>query len=152
MSSDPTPLTEPLAATLDAVVADDAAALTVLLDCAPGLVRQPLADEGFIAAIAHQLYAGDTLLHVAAAGFRTEIAEILLAKGADVHARNRRGATALHYAADTNRDAPDAQAATVSLLLKAGAQPDTRDKSGTAPLHRAVRTRGTAAVARPQVS
>jgi len=146
MNSNPNLLPELFAAALDAIVADDAAALVRCLDAAPDLVRQPRVEEGFVAAIVHQVYAGDTLLHAAAAGFRAALVEILLARGADIHARNRRGATALHYAADTNRDAPEAQAATVTQLLRAGAQPDACDKSGTAPLHRAVRTRGTAAV------
>lgn len=146
MSRAPNPATEPFAAAVDALVADDAAAVTALLDGTPGLVRQTLAEERFVTAIVHQVYAGDTLLHVAAAGFRAAMVETLLAAGADIHARNRRGATALHYAADTNHDDDQAQAATIAVLLKAGADPDARDKGGTAPLHRAVRTRGVAAV------
>ncbi|MEI9906077.1 MAG: ankyrin repeat domain-containing protein [Asticcacaulis sp.] len=67
-------------------------------------------------------------------------------RGADVAAKNRRGATPLHYAADANRYAPEAQAATVFVLLKAGAIVDAPDKSGVTALHRAVRTRAVAAV------
>ncbi len=129
-----------------AIVDGDAATLSAVLAAAPGVVERRTTEEVFIQAIVHQLYAGDTLLHAAAAGFRTDMVEALLARGADVHARNRRGATALHYAADTNHDDADAQAATIGVLLQAGADADARDKSGTAPLHRAVRTRGVSAV------
>lgn len=135
-----------LTAAITTIVENDAEALAALFARQPSLATARLADERFIAAIVHQVYAGDTLLHVAAAAFRTEMAQALLANGADIHARNRRGATALHYAADTNHNDEDAQAATIAVLLKAGADPDARDKSGTAPLHRAVRTRGVAAV------
>lgn len=138
-------MTDTFTAAIAAIADNDAAALDALVAAEPGLVTRSLRDESFNAAIVHQLYAGDTLLHVAAAGFRTDMVKTLLAKGADVHARNRRGATPLHYAADTRADG-DAQAATITVLLKAGAAPDARDKSGTAPLHRAVRTRGFSAV------
>ncbi len=39
----------------------------------------------------HYVYAGDTALHVASAAYRTDIAKELVAHGADVSARNRRG-------------------------------------------------------------
>ena len=100
----------------------------------------------FFTNIAHYLYEGDTALHMAAAAFRRPMAEVLVAYGADVHARNRRGAEPLHYAADANRFEPDAQAETVSYLLSSGADPNTLNKDGVAPLHRAVRTRSLAAV------
>ena len=100
--------------------------------------------------IGHYVYAGDTALHVAAAAYERDIAEELLSKGANVSARNRRGAEPLHYAADVApaSDAwnPDAQYAIVEFLIRAGANPNSLDKSGVAPLHRAVRTRCTAAV------
>jgi len=100
--------------------------------------------------IRHHVYAGDTGLHVAAAAYRPEAAKSLIAKGADVGARNRRGAEPLHYAADgnaagVNRDS-SAQRAVIEHLISAGADPNSRDKSGVAPLHRAVRTRSTSAV------
>jgi ankyrin repeat protein len=100
----------------------------------------------FFTTIAHYLYAGDTALHMAAAAFRRPVAEVLVAHGADVHARNRRGAEPLHYAADANRFEPDAQAETVTYLLSTGADPNTLNMDGVAPLHRAVRTRSVAAV------
>jgi len=75
--------------------------------------------------IGHYVYAGDTALHVAAAAYERDIAEELLSKGANVSARNRRGAEPLHYAADgaPASDAwnPDAQYAIVEFLIRAGA-------------------------------
>jgi ankyrin repeat protein len=104
------------------------------------------ADDFFFAEIAHYLYEGDTALHMAAAGFRRAMAELLVAHGADCRARNRRGAEPLHYAADANRSSPAAQAETIEYLLSVGADPNAVDSSGVAPLHRAVRTRSLAAV------
>ena len=113
------------------------------------------ADEGatrseastfFLTEIVHYVYDGDTGLHVAAAAFRRPIAELLAAHGADCRARNRRGAEPLHYAADTNRWSPEAQAETITYLISIGADPNARDASGVTPLHRAVRTRSLPAV------
>src|SRR5439155_16796505 len=70
--------------------------------------------------------------------------------GADVRARNRRGAQPLHYAADGIPGSahwdPKAQRNTVVALLEAGADPNAVDKGGVMPLHRAVRNRCAAAV------
>jgi len=108
------------------------------------------APDYFIAEIRHYVYAGDTLLHVAAAAYSLDVARALLAAGALVSAANRRGATPLHYASDGGPDAsnwdPSAQQKMVALLVAAGADPNALDKSGVAPLHRAVRTRSTGAV------
>ena len=104
------------------------------------------APDFFFTEIAHYLYAGDTALHMAAAAFRRPVSELLIAHGADCHAKNRRGAEPLHYAADANRWAPTAQAETIEYLLSVGADPNGLDKSGVAPLHRAVRTRSLPAV------
>lgn len=100
----------------------------------------------FFTEIAHYLYAGDTALHMAAAAFRRPVAELLIANGADCRARNRRKAEPLHYAADTNRWNPDAQAETIEYLLSAGADPAAAESGGATPLHRAVRTRSLPAV------
>jgi len=62
----------------------------------------------FFSEIAHYLYAGDTALHMAAAGFRRPVAKLLVEHGADCRARNRRGAEPLHYAADANHWDPTA--------------------------------------------
>ena len=108
------------------------------------------AGEFFIKEIAHYAYAGDTPLHIAAAAYQRDIAEELVSNGANVSARNRRGAEPLHYASDGIPGSaawdPDAQCAIVEFLIRAGADPNAEDKSGVAPLHRAVRTRCTAAV------
>ena len=102
--------------------------------------------ECFVDAATHQLYAGDTALHMAAAAFQRAVAEILVRSGADSRARNRRGAEPLHYAADTNHWAPAAQRETIEYLLSAGANPNALDNGGVTPLHRAVRTRSSEAV------
>src|SRR6478672_9022845 len=105
-----------------------------------GATRQD-ASTFFFTEIAHYLYAGDTALHMAAAAFRRPVAELLIANGADCRARNRRRAEPLHYAADTNRWNPDAQAETIEYLLSAGADPAAAESGGATALHRAVRTR-----------
>jgi ankyrin repeat protein len=101
--------------------------------------------------INHWFYVGDTALHLAAAGYRIEIAGQLLEAGAEPNAMaNRRKSTPLHYASDgyvsdsiwdENR-----QVKMISRLLKAGADIHWADKNGATPLHRAVRTRCAAAV------
>lgn len=105
-----------------------------------------VASTFFFADIAHYLYEGDTALHMAAAAFRRSVMELLVAHGADIHARNRRGAEPLHYAADANRWDPVAQADAIAYLLSVGADADALNKDGVAPLHRAVRTRSLPAV------
>jgi hypothetical protein len=110
-----------------------------------GATRQG-APDFFFREIAHYLYAGDTALHMAAAAFRRPVAQLLVAHGADCHAKNRRGAQPLHYAADANHWDPRAQAQTIRYLLSVGADPNAVDRSGVAPLHRAVRTRSLPAV------
>ena len=109
------------------------------------------AGESFRPDIGHQVYAGDTPLHLAAAAFRPDTVAALLESGADVRARNRRGAEPLHYAVDGGPGSalwnPARQRETVAALLAAGADPNAFDKNGTSPLHRAVRNRCAAAVA-----
>ena len=104
----------------------------------------------FFKDISHYAYAGDTALHIAAAAHLPDIAEDLVSRGANVRAKNRRGAEPLHYASDGGPGSrawnPDAQFAVVEFLIKAGADPNSKDKSGVAPIHRAVRTRCAAAV------
>ena len=139
------------------VAGDEPAALRLLaaspaLACASfvgGATRQG-PNSYFLQEIKHYIYTGDTALHVAAAAYRSLIARELVAKGANVRAKNRRGAEPLHYAVDGipgfRAWNPRAQAATVTCLIEAGADPDAIDKSGVTPLHRAVRTRCAAAV------
>src|SRR5580704_3487285 len=132
-----------------AIVADDAAQALRLLATAPALARACV-EEGatrahakahFLEEIAHYLYAGDTALHMAAAAYQAAIARELIALGADVEARNRRGAAPLHYATDGSPRSPwwdpPAQAATIACLIEAGADPNADDLGGTTPLHRA---------------
>jgi hypothetical protein len=117
---------------------------------AEGATRQA-AKANFLNEVGHYIYAGDTALHIAAAAYREDMLAALIANGADVRARNRRGAEPLHYAADGGPGSPTwnprAQAATIARLIAAGADPNAVDKGGVAPLHRAVRTRCAAAVA-----
>lgn len=140
------------------IAAGDTAAVARSLRAAPALARSALADGAtraaakswFLDDIAHYLHAGDTALHVAAAAYDGATARRLLAGGAAVDARNRRGATPLHYAVDGVPGSatwqPRAQAAIIACLLAAGADANAADDSGTTPLHRAVRNRCAAAV------
>jgi ankyrin repeat protein len=140
------------------IVAGDAALVARLLAESPALASSSLrvgatrqSTQGyFFDEIAHYLLAGDTPLHAAAAAHRKKIVSELLSKGADVRARNRRGAQPLHYAADgtprsTHWDA-NAQRESAIALLEAGADPNATDKGGVTPLHRAVRNRCASAV------
>src|SRR5947209_5995251 len=93
-----------LQALIRAIAADPAAA-SRLLAASPALARARVVDgatrqaakEHYLDEIAHYVYAGDTALHVAAAGYRDVLARKLIASGADARARNRRGAEPLHY-------------------------------------------------------
>src|SRR5262245_58375280 len=159
--SEKTPKTfqrSPLWALLRVIASRDRAAALRLLARAPALARQAAgtgatreeARSFFFEEIAHYAYAGDTPLHIAAAAYEPYIADDLVARGANVRARNRRGAEPLHYAADGIPGGqmwdPEAQFAIVQFLIKAGADPNAKDDGGVAPLHRAVRTRCAAAV------
>jgi hypothetical protein len=77
------------------------------LGSSPRLAHRPIrvgasrrdGETYFIGAVRHQVYAGDTALHVAAAAYQPALASELVVEGAEVRARNRRGAEPLHYAA-----------------------------------------------------
>jgi len=140
-----------LRALFRAIVAGDAAKASQLVKRSPRLVSEAArAGDRYVRAIGHYIYGGDTALHIAGAAYRADIAKTLVSSGADVGARNRRGAEPLHYASDghpgSDRWNPGAQTATLEYLLRAGADPNAMDKSGVGPLHRAVRTRCAAAV------
>jgi hypothetical protein len=143
---------------MQAIVVGDQAIASRLLTASPSLGHAHL-EQGatrlrpkdyYFDQIAHYAYAGDTAIHIAAAGYRSDFVRDLVVAGADVSARNRRGAQPLHYACDGAPGHagwnPPAQAATVAFLIEAGADPDAMDASGVTPLHRAVRTRCAAAV------
>jgi hypothetical protein len=90
-------------------------------------------------------------LHLAAAGYRFEIARLLLAAGANPNAAmNHRRSGPLHYAADGFINGPAwdemRQVKTILCLVEAGAEVNAQDRNGAAPLHRAVRTRCAAVV------
>jgi hypothetical protein len=147
----------PLRALMQAI-SDDPDAALAMLAADPALAKAQIAagasgsdaQAWMLSGIGHYIYAGDSALHIAAAGYRVEIARRLIALGADPAARNRRGAQPLHYAADGQPGSPiwnpDAQGAVVTLLIAGGADPNATDMNGVTPLHRAVRTRCAAAV------
>jgi hypothetical protein len=141
-----------------AIVDCDADAVARLLADSPSLATacfetgasRATAQPYFLAKIGRYIYAGDTALHIAAGGYRTDFVERLIGAGADVRARNRRDAEPLHAAAAGTPGSPKwdphAQAATIVRLIAAGADPNAPDHGGATPLHKAVRTRCAAAV------
>jgi hypothetical protein len=141
-----------------AIAAGDRAQVSRLLGAAPELVLTRIAggasgpggEEHFLDAIGHQVYAGDTALHIAAAAYEAGLVRRLVESGALVTAANRRDAQPLHYAVDgrpgSARWDPAAQRETVLCLVELGADLNAPDKNGTTPLQRAVRNRCAAAV------
>ena len=135
-----------------AIVDGDASAVKKLLQADGGLTTRLIqTPKLYGSGIFHWIYVGDTVLHLAAAGYRVEIVRLLLESGADPNAaRNMRKSSPLHYAADGFITGPgwDAkrQVETIDCLLKNGANIHLQDMNGATPLHRAVRTRCAAAV------
>jgi len=140
------------------IVSGDSEAAIGLLNASPHLAKERAArgatrqasKENFFDRIKHYINEGDTALHMAAAANQKRIVEELISRGADVRAKNRRGAEPLHYAVDGGPDTPvwdpNEQTMVIARLILAGADPNAIDKSGVAPLHRAVRNRCAAAV------
>ena len=137
---------------LTAIIEDDRTTVRARLTRDRGLsarlIARPRLHES---KIFHWIYAGDTAVHLAAAGYRVEIVRLLLDAGADPNAAaNHRRSGPLHYAADGYIDGPawepKRQVQTMRCLLDAGAEINAQDKNGATPLHRAVRTRCAAAV------
>jgi ankyrin repeat protein len=104
----------------------------------PDISIHQAAKEGNIVAVKQHLAAGtnanvwdkqlgETPLHGAASRDHKEIAELLIAKGADVNAKNRNGSTPLHNAAIGGHNE------TVKLLLANGAGLYTKNKLGKTP-------------------
>lgn len=137
---------------LKAILADDRPEVKKLLEANSQLATSLIKTARlYQSKIVHWIYVGDTALHLAAAGYRVEIVELLLAAGADPNsAVNHRQSGPLHYAADGYLKNPDRnekrQVDTIGALLDAGAEINAQDKNGATPLHRAVRTRSAAAV------
>ena len=135
-----------------AIVDDDVNTFKQLLEAQPGLASQLIQTPKLHASgIFHWIYVGDTLLHLAAAGYRVEIVRLLLQSGANPNAAsNRRKSTPLHYATDGFITGPAWNAArqvlTLKTLIQSGANIHAQDMNGASPLHRAVRTRCAAAV------
>src|SRR6266545_4929351 len=118
---------EGLARLLVVIAAGDRPVVRASLDAAPLLATARLArrEEFFIAERHAQVYEGDTALHAAAFAYDLEIARELVARGADIRARNRRGAEPVHAAVigapgTANWD-PTGQRAVIEYLIDAGA-------------------------------
>src|SRR6266404_1025008 len=139
-------------AVLTAILDDDQPRVKKLLKADPWLATGLIdAARLYESKIVHWIYAGDTALHLAAAGYRVELVRLLLAAGADPNStKNHRKSGPLHYAADGYITGPawnaNRQVQTIQCLLDAGADINAQDKNGATPLHRAVRTRCAAAV------
>jgi ankyrin repeat protein len=141
-----------------AIAAGDTDTTSEMLKALPALATETVdlgatrqeASTYYLDEINHYVYAGDTALHIAAAAYQLDLVHTMLALGADVSAKNRRGAEPLHYAADGIPGSlawrPAEQAAVIAALIAAGADPNATDQNGATPLHRAVRTRCGAAV------
>lgn len=134
---------------LSAIVVDEAEAVR-LVRATSDIARARVVNERLVKEVSHQLYAGDTALHLAAAALRPLVVKALIDAGADPNAENRRGAIALHYACDARPNAktwnPSKQRSVIELLFDAGSDIERRDKAGSTPLHRAVRARSVEAV------
>jgi len=141
-----------------AIASGDAHLTLRMLEATPQLavasvVRGATRDEArnhFLDDCGVYLYAGHTALHVAAAAYDVAFARTLLDAGADVRARNRRGAEPLHEAARGGPGSvgwdPARQSEMVSFLVSVGADPNAVAAGGVTPLHRAVRNRCSSAV------
>lgn len=112
----PRPIDPKLATLIAAVRSGDRAAVESLLAADPQLLsaRDP---------------AGSTLLHHAVGLGTIETVQLLLDKGADINAKNRRSAMPLHWAVHDE--------ASVRLLLSRGAQINARQIEGRTPLYQA---------------
>ena len=141
-----------LATLLMAIANSDHKAASNLLNATPSLATVGLArrDEFFLAERLAHVYEGDTALHAAGFSYDPEMARELIGRGADIRARNRRGAEPLHAAvigvpgsASWN---PARQRAVILYLIEAGADPNAAAAGGVTPLHRAIRNRCSAAV------
>src|SRR5262249_49959606 len=134
----------------EAVLGSDKA-VAQLLRKSPELSQARVGEDYLVEAIPHWLYVGDTPLHLAAAALRTGAAKLLLENGANTNAKNRRGATPLHYACDPRPKSggtwdPAKQREIIDILVQHGAKLEQVDRGGASALHRAVRARSPVAV------
>ena len=137
---------------LVAIATLDRGAALDLLDATPSLATAGLArdDEFFLAERLAQVYEGDTALHAAGFSYDPEMGQDLITRGADIRARNRRGAEPLHAAVIGVPGSvswnPARQRDVIVFLIEAGADPNAAAAGGVTPLHRAIRNRCSAAV------
>lgn len=123
-----------------------------ILSATPSLATDRVArpEEFFLAGRQAQVYEGDTALHAAGFSYDPEMARDLITRGADIRARNRRGAEPLHAAVigvpGSSGWNPIRQRDVIVYLIEAGADPNAVAAGGVTPLHRAVRNRCSAAV------
>jgi hypothetical protein len=135
-----------------AAAADQTAVAVQLLATASDLALDRLGrgEEFFLAEGHAQLYAGDSALHAAAFSYHRQLARQLVGMGADVQARNRRGAQPLHASVmggpGSGNWNPRRQCDLIAYLIEAGADPNAAAAGGVTPLHRAVRNRCSDAV------
>ena len=141
-----------LKALLVAIAQLDHATAAELLATTPSLATAALTrrDEFFLAERMAQVYEGDTALHAAGFSYDAEMARELVTAGADIRAKNRRGAEPLHAAVigvpgSASWD-PARQRVVIRYLIEAGADPNAPAAGGVTPLHRAIRNRCSAAV------
>jgi hypothetical protein len=124
---------------LRAILDDNASGVKQLLAADAALATRRIeTPKLYDSGIFHWIYAGDTALHLAAAGYRVEIVRLLLAVGAEPNAvANHRRSSPLHYAADGFITGPawDAkrQVATLRCLIDKGADIHLQDKNGATP-------------------
>ena len=110
-----------------AILNDDRPKVKTLLKSDRGLAASRIEKAKlYKTKIFHWIYVGDTPLHLAAAGYRIEIARLLLAASADpMAAANHRRSGPLHYAADGYITGsawdPHRQVKMIRFLLDAGA-------------------------------
>jgi ankyrin repeat protein/mono/diheme cytochrome c family protein len=91
-----------------------------------GVARLAAADPAIIRALDP---AGSTPLHHAAGFASVDVVQLLIDKGADVNAKNRRGSTPLHWAVHDEAKA--------RLLVSRGAAVNTKQIEGRTPLYQA---------------
>lgn len=88
-----------------------------------------------------------TALHLATQELHRDVVEILLQSGADVHARNQDGNTALLIASSVENESQDNEhQEIIALLLQYGADIHVRDNEGHTVLRKAVQARNSKAV------